>query len=202
MVERVFSNPFEPVVTITPIESVTWEWQIHLGDNPAPPTGEPVDLDDVRIAHNVAVLLNDTSRVHMLRERIEHELRRDSRASYSEGVELLGARITTSVHPMVEAWFVSGGPLDSDAVFDIRTNVVAKKRWSLIPPDPAERQCSGPAPLPSSVWRKGFIYAASCSAYHRIGVERYVGSFHGRDPKGQPPHRLDGPDPVILAELR
>ena len=201
VLERLVTHPFEPVLSIRSSEYVTWEWQIHLGDSPKPPEGEPNDLDEVRIAHNVAVFLKDGKRAQLLRERIERELPRDSHASYSESIELIGARVTKSVHPMIEAWFVAGGPLESNAYFDIRATVTAKKRWSLIPPDALERQCSGGPPLPSNVWRKGFIYATSCSAYHRIGVEQYTGSFRAREVKGQVPRRIDGPEPVLLAEL-
>ncbi len=201
-VERVVSHPFEPVTSVRASEYVTWEWQIHLGDNPTPPQSEPRDLEELRIAHNVAVHLNDAKRTRALREQIERELTGATRALYSEGVQLIGARVTKSVHPMIEAWFVAGGALESNAYFDIRTNVIAKSRWSLIPIDVLERPCSSGPSLPSSIWRAGFIYTASCSAYHRIGIEQYTGTFRAREAKGRVPHRTDGADPVILAELQ
>src|SRR6202012_2612072 len=62
-------NPFEwlvfggtePTRNIgkTPDPWLTWEWRTHLGQDAAPPTGQPATIDEDRIAYDFAVASGD-----------------------------------------------------------------------------------------------------------------------------------------------
>jgi hypothetical protein len=71
----------------------------------------------------------------------------------------------------------------------------ARKKLSLMPVDPTDREMAFPPTMPTKLWRAGFIYKIDAVLNHRIGVERYWGSWAG-------PHRLDGQAQTTLAILR
>jgi len=55
-----------------------------------------------------------------------------------------------------------------------------------------------PPPVPTKLWRAGFLYKTETVLNHRIGRERYWGYWAPRD--GAPaPHRVDGEAETTLA---
>jgi hypothetical protein len=155
----------------------------------------------VRIAHNFAVSQGDAAAAAKLRGAIEQELDRTTRTTFTQGVTLIGTRLTDGVHPMLEAWFEASGPLASRARFVVRSRVARAARFSLVPADPVERDCAPAPSLPMSRWREGFLYVVRASVYHRIGDEAFYGSFLA--PEGtQVPLRTDGTKITHLALVR
>ncbi len=176
---------------------LTWEWRTHLNQTVAPPTGEPKTIDELRIAHNVAVARGDDAQAMRWAERIQAQLDRTVSARYEQGISLIGVRVIGGVEPRIESWFEVSGPV-GDLSFDVRSTVEARSRWSLIPPTTTDRQMAYPPTLATKLWRANFIYKVETTMNHRIGRERYYGQWVSRD--GSPaPKRIDGPQQTTLA---
>jgi hypothetical protein len=166
---------------------------VHLGQPTAPPPeGVARTLDDLRIQHNAAVYAGGSARAAALRDRIVAQLDRGAETVFDQGVRLLGVRRTQGVQPRLEVWFSASGPLPIDATFHVRSTMVARETLSLMPIDETEREMAFPPPLPTRLWRTGFIYKIDVVLNHRIGVERYWGVWAG-------PRRLDGAVQTTLA---
>jgi hypothetical protein len=176
---------------------LTWEWRTHLGQPATPPAGIPETMDEERIAYNFAVSSgDDTSAVHW-RERIEAELDRSAATTFTSGVRLIGTRITGHAQPRVESWFECTGPM-GEASFTVRSHVEARGTLSLVPPDPIDRDMAFPPTLPTKLWKPRFLYVTDAVLNHRIGRERYAGTWQTRD--GSPaPRRTDGKPDTTLA---
>jgi 4-amino-4-deoxy-L-arabinose transferase-like glycosyltransferase len=200
-------NPFEWLVYggTEPMRSIgkspdpfsTWEWRTHLGQPATPPTGEPVTLDAQRIAYNVAIAQGDDAAAKRLRERIESQLDRGPATTFSQGVRLIGTRVTHGVQPRVESWFECTSPM-GEVSFNVRSTVEARAPFSLIPPDPTDREMAYPPTLSTKLWRPRFLYMTDAVLNHRIGRERYAGAWQSRD-GSSPPRRTDGKPDTTLA---
>jgi hypothetical protein len=182
----------QPVRKIRESAFVTWEWRVHFEQVYELPTADPRDLEELRIAHNVAIHQGNVARAKELRAQIEAALDRAPAAAFSGGHHLLGARVSGRANPKLETWFLSNGPIDTNAYFQVRSTVEAPLRFSLIPRDPAERDCGMPPALPSTVWRVGFIYRFECPTLHRLGLEHFYGSWVAQTAGTSTPSRVDG----------
>jgi hypothetical protein len=200
--EWLLFNGTEPVRSVgaTPDPWLTWEWRTHLGQPAEPPAGVPTTLDETRIAHNAAVDRHDPIAAERWREQIEGRLDRSGEARFSGGMHLIGVRLVGGVEPRLEAWFECGQALAGDESFNVRSTVEARAPLSLIPPDEVDRDMAWPHPLPTKLWRAGFLYKTETVLNHRIGRERYWGSWASRDDTVAP-HRIDGQDQTTLARL-
>ena len=187
---------WEPVRPLGGIDTLrTWEWRVHLGQ-PAtlPPDGLGTTLDDLRIQHNAAVYAGASARAAAIEGKIEAQLDRGASTTFEQGVRLLGVRLTHGVQPTAEAWFLAAGPLTNDVTFHVRSTIVGRAKFSLIPVDPTDREMAFPPRLPTKLWRAGFIYMIPVVLNHRIGVERYWGAWGGL-------RRLDGEPQTNLVLL-
>jgi hypothetical protein len=200
--EWIFTNATEPVRTLrpTPDAWLTWEWRTHLGQAAPFPEGEPRTLDEMRIAHNVAVERGDTAAAQRWRAQIEAKLDPTVQARYEPGLRLIGIRQTGGVQPRLESWFECGAPLQGDATFNVNAVVEARSRWSLIPPDGNAREMAWPPSLPTGLWRKGFLYNTEVVLNHLIGRERYSGYWAARY-GARAPQRIGGPAILPLVVL-
>jgi hypothetical protein len=200
--EWLLSNGTEPVRSVgaTPDPWLTWEWRTHLGQPAEPPAGVPATLDQLRIAHNVAVDRGDATAAERWRERIEGQLDRSGEARFSGAMHLIGVRLIGGVEPRLEAWFECGETPAGDESFNVRSTVEARAPVSLIPPDKFDREMAWPHPLPTKLWRAGFLYKTETVLNHRIGRERYWGSWVSRDTT-LASQRIDGQAQTTLARL-
>ncbi len=189
--EWAFISGVQPVRSIRENEFVTWEWRIHFDQLFDFPKAEPKDLEEVRVAHNVAVHQGNVAQASKLRARIDGALDRAPAATFSGGHQLLGARVSGKANPKLETWFLSNGPIDSNAYFQVRSTVEAPLKFSLIPRDPSERDCGMPPALPSTVWRVGFIYRFECPMLHRLGLEHFYGNWVAQTAGKNTPGRTD-----------
>ncbi len=201
--EWLFYGGTEPMRAIgaTPDPWLTWEWRTHLGQPATAPTGTPATLDEKRIAHNLAVASGDAASAQRWRQDIEQSLDRGPATSFTGGLRLLGVRVTEGVQPRVESWFeVAGDQPLGDATFDVRSTVEERAAWSLIPPDPTDREMAYPPRIPTKLWRPGFVYTTDAVLNHRIGKERYWAHWKSRD--GTPaPRRVDNQPQTTLVTL-
>jgi hypothetical protein len=182
---------WQPIRKITPDPYATWDARVHLNQPAQPPMGEPKTLDQKRIAHNMAVSAGDRARAEQLAKEIDAAVDGRGAASFSQGIRFKGVREIRGAEPRVESWFEAAGPVDGDPAWTVHSKLEAPKRWSLIPPDPQEREVSRPCWPPTSLWRPGFFYKRGAVLWHRIGVERYWGFFKSEE-AGRSPARLDG----------
>jgi hypothetical protein len=200
LLERFLYGGTEPVRSIgaAPDPWRTWEWRAHLGLTAGVPPGEPRTLEEMRIAHNVAVATGDTASEQRWRQTIELALDRTPATSFSRGLALLGVRVTGSAQPRVESWFeTTSEQPPGELVFSVRSIVEARDPLSLVPPDPTEREMAAPPSLSTKLWKPRFIYVTDAVLDHRLGQERYWGRFRSRD--GSPaPERLDGKPQTVL----
>jgi 4-amino-4-deoxy-L-arabinose transferase-like glycosyltransferase len=187
--EWFFSAHVEPVTRIVRDPLATWELRLHYGQ-PAdvPERAEPRTLEAARVLHNLAVATGDRAEAGRLRARIETELDTSFAAEFTQGVRLIGTRVTKSVQPRVEIWFSAEGPLASDATFDVRSTVIHPKKWSLLPQDPKERNCAYPPPIATTLWRAGFLYKIEFALFKRFGDEHFTGAWSARG--GEAPRRV------------
>ncbi len=192
VLQWIFTNGTEPVRSpgVRPDPWLTWEWRVHLGQTAPPPTGAPATPEQTRIAHNAAVFAGDDAAAARYRQLLEAQLDRSVATDFDRGVDLIGVRVTGGVEPRVETWFLCTGPM-GDASFNVRSTMERQGRFSVIPPDPTDREMARGPVLPSKLWRKGMIYETFAVMNHRIGVERYWGYWANRDPT-PPPRRADG----------
>jgi hypothetical protein len=202
--EWLFYDGTEPVRSIgsSPDPWLTWEWRTHLGQPASRPSGTPVTLDQIRIAHNVAIANGDEDAAAGYEKRIEESLDRTPATTFTQGLRLMGVRLTGGAQPRVESWFeFTGGKGLGESSFAVRSTVEAREPFSLIPPDPTDRDMAFPPWLPTKLWRPRFIYALEVVLNHRIGIERYSGAWQSRD--GSPaPARSDGQPETTVAVLR
>jgi 4-amino-4-deoxy-L-arabinose transferase-like glycosyltransferase len=210
-VEEREPNPFEwlvyggtePMRSIGPSPDpwLTWEWRTHLGQPADTPAGEPKTLDETRIAHNVAITAGDEAAAERWREAIDKQLDRTVSARFTSGVRLVGVRLIEGVQPRVQCWFEwSGEPGLGDATFDVRSTVEARGTFSLIPPDPTDREMGMPPRISTKLWKPRFLYSTDIVLNHRIGRERYWGAWKGREGGGGP-RRMDGQQQTTLVVL-
>jgi hypothetical protein len=199
-IEWLLFNPTEPhrQVGTQPDPWLTWEWRMHLGQSALAPTSEPGTLDEMRIAHNIAVLHGDDATAEHWRERIEAQIDRTVTTKYDTGLALIGVRLVGGVEPRIEAWFETSKPFDGDDYFAVRSSVSGRAPFSLIPPDTTDRDSAFPGSLPTKLWKPHCIYVATTVLNHRIGIEQYSGRWIPRD-SAPFPHRTDNrPDTVLL----
>ena len=198
-----FISGVEPQRKIGPDAAATWEWRVHMGqaaaDFPATaPAADGANLEWLRLSHNHAVEVGHHAEAQLLRAQLRAQIDTTKETEFSQGIHLWGTRVTTGVHPLLEVFVQADGPVQGDAVLHIHSRVEAKAPYSLIPPDPTERDCAYPPSLPTRYWRSGYIYRIECSLFKRIGSERF-GGFWSALP-GQPaPIPLDGLPTIDLA---
>jgi hypothetical protein len=203
-------NPFEWLVLggtepqrsigSVPDPWLTWEWRTQLGQPATRPAGEPVTLDQLRIAYNIAIASGDQAAAARWHKRIEDHLDLSRATTFTQGVRLIGVRVTGGVQPRIENWFESSGSM-SEASFNVRSTMEAREPFSLIEPDPMDREMAFAPALPTKLWRPGFLYVTSVVQNHRIGRERYWGAWQSRD-GAAPPRRPDGQPETTLAVIQ
>jgi 4-amino-4-deoxy-L-arabinose transferase-like glycosyltransferase len=199
--EWYFVNGVEPVRKYVRDPFSTWEWRTHLGQAASPPDALPTTLEQVRIAHNIAVAAGDSSRAAQLRNRLDSALAHDAATNFTQGISLLGLHMIKGAEPRTVLFFQSAQTPATDATFSVRAQVVARKPFSLIPPDPGVREAAIPNSLSTKLYRPGFIYSQTIVLHQRIGVEQFWGVFQSRDGSA-PPVRLDGRPETPLVVMK
>jgi 4-amino-4-deoxy-L-arabinose transferase-like glycosyltransferase len=198
--EWYFVSGVDPVRSIRPDPFATWELRAHYDQAPNPPPSlEPRTIEELRIAHNIAVASNDAARAADYRKRLVEQIRTSMETPFSDGARLLGERFEPGVAPTLTLYFLSPGPSPMDFQFRIDSFVQRKRPLSLVPMDQAAREVGSPFSLPRRLWKAGFIYSVRSEIRQRPGQEKFAGSFQAD--AGEPPHPLSGPARVELLDL-
>jgi hypothetical protein len=191
--EWLFYGGTEPTRSITPDPDpwLTWEWRNAVGQPGDVPAGTPSTLDELRIAHNIAVAQGHDAEAAKLLDRIQQELDVGTGTAYAPPViRLIGTRLDGGVEPKVESWFECLAPV-GDWWFSVHSAVDAKDPWSLSEPDSTIRENAWAPLMSTKLWKPHFIYRERTVLNHRIGLERFAGAWQTRD--GSPvPRRVDG----------
>jgi 4-amino-4-deoxy-L-arabinose transferase-like glycosyltransferase len=176
---------------------VTWELREHLRQTPNPfPEQEPVSPEELRIAHNVAVRRGEPE----LAARLRRELLAGSDTSVARRfglLSLLGVRYVAGTSELLVVYFEANERPSRDGRFAIWSEVEAAPGLSLVPRDELTWDVGMPFALPTSLFRRGFIYATVTEILRRPGRERYLGAFRGTgifEPES-------GPEEVVLLTL-
>jgi hypothetical protein len=201
-IEWYLANGVDPVRTVRADAWYTWELRDTFGQapNPAPP-GEPTTLDEIRIAHNVAVESGDEARADRYAAALTAQIARSVATKFSDGTMLLGERYVRGVAPVLEVYFQAAGPAEYEYQFDLESVVQRRPLLSLLAADDRVRTLGRPMfPAPKD-WKAGFIYASRTEIRKRPGQEIFVG-FLTAPEKVHPPVPLDGQGKIRLLTLR
>lgn len=199
--ERYLLQGNDPMRTVRANPYWTWELRKHFGQSPNPePSAPPVDREELRIAHNIAVADGDAALAGKLRTRLLAHIDRSTATTYDDGSELLGTSYLPSVAPKLIVYFLAAAPSPKDQYFEIRSVVLAPEPWSLVPADPMLKTVGLNLPLAPKFWIPGFIYASTSEIRKRPGRERFYGywiSGHGDTPR-RPVHRASRTTLLVL----
>jgi hypothetical protein len=158
----------------------TWEWRVHLGQPAKTPTTEPVTFEELRAAHNAAVLRGDAARVTALRAALEASLTDKTPRAYTNDLQLVGLRVEAGPpQVMTLLWYAGPSYVPVDAQYVVRSRIV--KRPLLWPTlvDPNEKLVSTPPAMGLSLYRPLFLYTQRFVVHERLGTERFYGLFLG-----------------------
>jgi Dolichyl-phosphate-mannose-protein mannosyltransferase len=200
-IEWYFLGGGEPAVSLAYDPFATWEWRTHLGQPADVPTVAPVTPNELRIAYNIAVEAKDAPRVSELRAKIDALIAPDVTARFTQGVTLIGERHINGVMPREEVWFHADGPTQGEAEITVAARMIAPDPWSFIHPDTLVRPLTQPMPMPTHLWRPGYLYTEQLILYPRIGTETFAIGWAPRD-GGPAPVRSDGPPVFDLVTVR
>jgi Dolichyl-phosphate-mannose-protein mannosyltransferase len=195
----------DPIRTVRPDPWYTWELRDTFGQtpNPAPPLDPPpAALDDLRIAHNVAVATGDVARAEALQAQLFAKIDAQPATKYTDGTLLLGERYTDGVAPVLDLYFQAAGPAAVDDLqYEIQAIADRAPLLSLVGRDDRPKATAMPLTIPPRLWKTGFIYASHSEIRHRPGRERFIGFFIG-GPEASRPRPVDGARDVPLLTIR
>ncbi len=186
--ERYFVLGSHALRDFAPDPWARWHFAHHYGvKGIEPPSGTPQDFEQLRIAHNAALVAGDAARAAALRQKLLHGTNTKARCRYSDGSELLGVRFEPGPSDVLTVYFEAGEASES-ARYGIDSVVEEPAPWSLVPADPVVREVGMPFDIPTARWKRGFIYASVTEVLKRPGRERYLGSYRagGPTPEGCP----------------
>jgi hypothetical protein len=196
--ERLFVSSSHARYSIRPSPLWGWELRHHFGLEEAPPDdATPHSFDELRSAHNLAVSRGDTDLARRLRERLLAGIERRGARPYTSSLSFLGARLEHGTSLFLTVLFECSAAQKDAFTFAITSEVEAPPRFSVTPPDPLPRDVGMPFAIATTLWKPGFIYAATTEILKRPGRERYVGAFRGRGA----PRPASGPGEVPLLVL-
>ena len=197
--EWYFVSGIDPVRTLRADAWQTWELRDEWGQTPnPPPRGDPASVEQVRIAHNVAVARGDAKAADALAKRLESELDASVATEMTDGTKLLGRRYTEGVAPALELYFLAAGPSAEDVQVEMTSEMLRAPTLSLVPNDDRVKQVGMPLVTPPRIWKAGYLYVDRTEIDHRPGNEvfwlRYAGGTN-------PPHPVNGEGAIGVLTL-
>jgi 4-amino-4-deoxy-L-arabinose transferase-like glycosyltransferase len=178
----------------------TWQWAEAL-DRPLPedPTGEPVDLEELTVAFNVARVAGDRARAEDLRGRALAGLSWRTTRGFTDDVHLLGTFVEQGAVPVVTLLWETGPTFvrPADTTFLVRCHTTRPPALWPVPIDPLEKDVAPPMTWVPSTWRPNHLYMQRFVWLQRPGTEACRGYF---EPNTLQP--VDGRSDVELDGLR
>jgi hypothetical protein len=182
----------EPVRTVVADPWVTWQWRTLLGQQPAvAPAGTSQTLEQLAIAHNVAVAAGDGPGAARARSAVEASLTRHMAVKFSGGTELRGAYQHRGAERSLTFLFIAGDLGGAHAKFGVTAHVAKPPIFSTLPADNLDVALAYPPVVPTELWRPGHMYLVKVPYRKRPGTEHLTGSFVRLD---------DHPAPVVVGQ--
>ena len=172
----------------------TWQWRDALGLPATTPDAVPTSLDELVIAHNIAVSSGDTARASALLAQITPQMGRRLDIDYTNGVHLRsidvhdGPAIITTLFWETDTTFK---PVDAN--FKLTCKVTKPPRLWIAQTDYFDRDMAPVPPIRVAFWKPGYLYAQRFEAIPRVGREECRGGFSSEIHPKAP-----GPDPMIV----
>jgi hypothetical protein len=155
----------------------TWEWLDHLGLPSTAPTGAPGTVDELRIAHNLALARGEAVKAATYRARVVGEVG-GVHADFTGNVRLLGVAIEQGAVPVATLlWEAQEGFTPVEATFEVKCRIVAPPPLWPSATDFYEKSMAPPMILGPSLWKGGYLYLQRFVVRHRIGREACEGAF-------------------------
>jgi hypothetical protein len=192
--EWMLQGGVEPMRSVTPDPFVTWELRTAVGQVATPPVAAPADLDQLRIAHNVAAAAGRAADQAKLRAQLLAMVNVPVHATYDNGTKLLGAVNHRGAERSLTLLF-EAGKFSTQTKYAVHAVVTGRKFLSTLPVDPANLDTALPPNLPTLLWVPGHIYAIKVVYHQRAGHERFTGEWVAG------PRRTDAPKEVELLRL-
>jgi hypothetical protein len=188
-----WSHGTDPVYAIEPDRFMTWELRHHFDQQPNPaPKLVAETLEQLRVAHNIAVAAGDAVRAAELEKRLLGALGKPESARLPEGHILLGSHLSAGVAPTLTVMIKAAGPAPHGGAFMIESLVERAPEWSWLPAARRARAVGMPFALPATLWKPGFVYSSLSEIRARPGKERFYGYWQRRAISAAP----TGPRPV------
>ena len=170
---------------VVPDAYSSWELRDRFGLTPnPPPAGLPANLEQIRVAHNVAVSRGDrVGAEHWLAQLLAGCDASHSR-TFADGDVLLGSRLERGASLVLDVYFRASGPDPDEPELAMRSVLEAAPRSSLVPRDDASAEVGMPFVIPASRWKAGYVYASLTEIIRRIGHERWYAAFRAARQRG------------------
>jgi hypothetical protein len=176
--EWIFVQAHDPILGIEPDPLSTWEWRLHLQQEPNPlPNVQAKSLEQLRIMHNQAIALGDTAGAARYREALQRGFGRGYNDVLPNAVRIIGTRFVHGVLPKLEVYFLAAGPVPGSQTFDIWSVSRDSAALSWVMPDPIPRSQSLRFVLPPALWKEGMIYVSMSEIRKRPGPEHFDGAW-------------------------
>ncbi|MBW2459338.1 MAG: hypothetical protein JRI68_32900 [Deltaproteobacteria bacterium] len=207
--EWYFSSGTEPQRQVVADPYLTWELRTLFDQSAEPPKDPPQGLEQLRVAHNMAVTDGDEPRAQELLAQLQAAYSTKPRVEFQDGIELLGSRFEPGARPLLTLLFRSAGPTDHDIHPAIRSRVLEAPSWSTTMADPKPRTVGLPCAVGPIRWQAGHLYSYPVAIRKRPGLEVYELHFDlrrakprkGSKEKPRPPKALDGRPVVEVLRL-
>ncbi len=172
----------------------TWELRDALGLEAPAPGGTAAAVDELRIAHNVAVRDQNRTRAAELEARLAGMVGRPLGIAFTDGIELQGVDVHYGPAIVVTLfWATDGSFKPEDVGFQLKCKIVAPPPLWKTSIDYFEKDMAPVPVIRPAIWKPGYLYTQRFVALHRIGREECRGSFSGDV------HPVKGePNPVIV----
>jgi hypothetical protein len=200
LLEWYWANGTEPVRTVRADAWATWELRNAWGQTPnPPPTGEPQTLDQIRIAHNMAIARGDADAAARYEKDLLAQLDTSVAAGFTDATRLIGERYVKGVLPELDTYFRAAATSADEFEFAVASVVDRRKRFSIVPADEKVKQLGNPFLIDPRLWRLGYIYVSRAPIHHRPGTEVFFGRFEplSKDYKAPKPQE-GGPEVKLL----
>jgi Dolichyl-phosphate-mannose-protein mannosyltransferase len=176
--ESYWSSATHDSLQIVPDPYLAWELRDRFALTPnEPPSVAPVDFEQLRIAHNIAVSRGDMAGAEHWLAQLLASCDSSHATLFGDGNALIGTRLERGASLVLSVYFRAAGsdPREPDLV--MRSVLDPDQGRSLVPRDAAIAEVGMPFVIPASRWKAGYVYASVTEIIRRIGRERWLAAF-------------------------
>ncbi len=156
----------------------TWELRDALGLPSPVPNATPTTVDELRIAHNIAVHEGDSARAAELSAKLARLVGKPPAIQFSSGVRLQGVDVHDGPAIVVTLfWETDASFKRADAIFHLKCKILAPPPLWKAPIDYFEKEMATMPVIHPGSWKPGYLYTHRFIAIHRVGREECRGSF-------------------------